>query len=235
MPRRRGHARKSGDGTEGDRAPTAGQGGQPGAAHADLLGQHPGRRADHGRRPHARHPHPMVPATAGPQRPAADARARRRRRRAANSTSSSRCCRGRPAPVGEIVDRTIAGPGGRLRVRIYRPAGSVARLLPTILYLHGGGWVIGSLEAYDLPCRFFCARSGCAVVAVDYRLAPEHKFPAAARRRRRGVPLARASMRSSSASIRTASSSPAIRPAGRSPPWSRSRCAARRARPACNG
>lgn len=86
---------------------------------------------------------------------------------------------GRPAPVGEIVDRTIAGPGGRLRVRIYRPAGSVARLLPGILYFHGGGWVIGSLEAYDLPCRFFCARTGCAVVAVDYRLAPEHKFPAA--------------------------------------------------------
>ena len=85
---------------------------------------------------------------------------------------------GRPAPVGEIVDRTIAGPGGRLRVRIYRPAGSVARLLPTVLYFHGGGWAIGSLEAYDLPCRFFCARSGCAVVAVDYRLAPEHKFPA---------------------------------------------------------
>ncbi|MBN9086461.1 MAG: alpha/beta hydrolase [Reyranella sp.] len=85
---------------------------------------------------------------------------------------------GRPAPVGEIVDRTIAGPGGRLRVRIYRPAGSVARLLPGILYFHGGGWVIGSLEAYDLPCRFFCARTGCAVVAVDYRLAPEHKFPA---------------------------------------------------------
>jgi acetyl esterase len=54
----------------------------------------------------------------------------------------------------------------------------VARLLPGILYFHGGGWVIGSLEAYDLPCRFFSARTGCAVVAVDYRLAPEHKFPA---------------------------------------------------------
>jgi acetyl esterase len=85
---------------------------------------------------------------------------------------------GRPAPIGEIVDRTVAGPGGRMRVRLYRPAGSVARLLPAILYLHGGGWVIGSLEAYDLPCRFFCARTGCAVVAVDYRLAPEHKFSA---------------------------------------------------------
>jgi acetyl esterase len=86
---------------------------------------------------------------------------------------------GGPAPVGEIVDRTIAGPAGRLRVRLYRPASSVARLLPTILYYHGGGWVIGSLEGYDLPCRFFCAHTGCAVVAVDYRLAPEHKFPAA--------------------------------------------------------
>ncbi|UYN96164.1 MAG: alpha/beta hydrolase fold domain-containing protein [Enhydrobacter sp.] len=86
---------------------------------------------------------------------------------------------GRPAPVGEILDRTIMGPAGRLRTRIYRPAGSVARLLPTILYFHGGGWVIGSIEAYDLPYRFICARSDCAVVAVDYRLAPEHRFPAA--------------------------------------------------------
>ena len=86
---------------------------------------------------------------------------------------------GRPAPIGEIVDRTIPGPAGRLRVRIYRPAGNVGRLQPTILYFHGGGWVIGSLEGYDLACRYFCARSGCAVVAVDYRLAPEHKFPAA--------------------------------------------------------
>ena len=91
---------------------------------------------------------------------------------------------GRPAPVGEIVDRTTAnGTGGNgagsLRIRIYRPAHSVARLLPTILYFHGGGFVIGSLEGYDLACRYFCARSGCAVVSVDYRLAPEHKFSAA--------------------------------------------------------
>jgi len=86
---------------------------------------------------------------------------------------------GRPAPVGEIVDRTMPGPAGPMRIRIYRPAGTVARLLPTILYFHGGGWVIGSLEGYDLACRYFCARSGCAIVSVDYRLAPEHKFPAA--------------------------------------------------------
>ena len=142
---------------------------------------------------------------------------------------------GRPAPVGEIVDRTIAGPAGRLRVRIYRPAGSVARLLPTILYFHGGGWVIGSLEAYDLPCRFFCARTGCAVVAVDYRLAPEHKFPAA--------------LDDAVAAFRWLAAE-AERPRHRSRPHRRrrrfgrrharrrrrrSRCAARRARPACNG
>lgn len=86
---------------------------------------------------------------------------------------------GGPAPVSSILDRTVPGPAGPMRVRIYRPAGTVARLLPTIVYFHGGGWVIGSLEGYDLACRYFCARSGCAVVAVDYRLAPEHKFPAA--------------------------------------------------------
>jgi acetyl esterase len=86
---------------------------------------------------------------------------------------------GRPALVGEIVDRTVETQGGRLRIRFYRPAGAVARLLPTILYLHGGGWTIGSLEAFDGPCRFLCARTGCALVAVDYRLAPEHRFPAA--------------------------------------------------------
>ncbi len=86
---------------------------------------------------------------------------------------------GRPAAVGEIVDRIVGTPEGRMRVRTYRPAGSAAGLLPAILYFHGGGWVIGSLEGYDLPCRFFCAATGCAVVAIDYRLAPEHKFPAA--------------------------------------------------------
>ncbi|MBL6614099.1 MAG: alpha/beta hydrolase fold domain-containing protein [Reyranella sp.] len=86
---------------------------------------------------------------------------------------------GKAAPIGEMVDRTIDGPAGRLRIRLYRPAGAVARLLPAILYLHGGGWVMGSLEGYDLVSRYICARAGCAVVAVDYRLAPEHKFPAA--------------------------------------------------------
>jgi acetyl esterase len=86
---------------------------------------------------------------------------------------------GRPYPIGEIVDRTFDGPGGKLRVRLYRPMGAATHPLPAILYFHGGGWIIGSLEAYDRVCRYFAARTGCVVVAVDYRLAPEHRFPAA--------------------------------------------------------
>ena len=85
---------------------------------------------------------------------------------------------GSAAPIGEMIDRTIEGPAGRMRIRIYRPAGTVVRLLPAILYFHGGGWVMGSLEGYDLVYRYFCAQSECALIAIDYRLAPEHKFPA---------------------------------------------------------
>ncbi|MBV8393387.1 MAG: alpha/beta hydrolase [Alphaproteobacteria bacterium] len=89
---------------------------------------------------------------------------------------------GPPEPVSEIVDRIVATPGagvdGRLRVRLYRPENGGPHL-PVILFFHGGGFVIGSLEGYDVPCRHISARTGCAVAAVDYRLAPEHKFPAA--------------------------------------------------------
>jgi acetyl esterase len=81
--------------------------------------------------------------------------------------------------LGEVVDRTISGPAGRIPLRIYHPAATNAgRQPPAILWLHGGGWVLGSLDAYDAPCRFLAARSEAVVVAVDYRLAPEHRFPA---------------------------------------------------------
>lgn len=80
--------------------------------------------------------------------------------------------------IGEVVDRAMDGPGGKLPLRIYRPSGLGAQRVPAILWLHGGGWTLGSLEAYDPPCRFLAARAGCVVVAVDYRQAPEHKFPA---------------------------------------------------------
>jgi acetyl esterase len=79
--------------------------------------------------------------------------------------------------VGSIVEQTLPGPGGPIRLRIYEPAG--ARPFPVLVYFHGGGWVIGSLDTHDGVCRALAARAPCIVVAVDYRLAPEHRFPAA--------------------------------------------------------
>ena len=88
---------------------------------------------------------------------------------------------GRPKKIGEIVDRTIPGPAGRLNVRIYRPWGMAptGNPKPIVVFYHGGGWTIGSLNSHDRPCRYLCHRADCIVVSVDYRLAPEHKFPAA--------------------------------------------------------
>jgi acetyl esterase len=81
------------------------------------------------------------------------------------------------------VVRNLAaeGPTGRIPLRLYRPAGVPdATRLPVYVYFHGGGWVIGDLESHDVLCRQLTAESGACVIAVDYRLAPEHKFPAAA-------------------------------------------------------
>jgi acetyl esterase len=80
--------------------------------------------------------------------------------------------------VAEVVNRTIPGPAGEIPVRIYRPEGRAP--FPALVYFHGGGWVIGSLETHDGSCRELANRAGCVVVSVDYRLAPEHRYPAAA-------------------------------------------------------
>jgi acetyl esterase len=82
-------------------------------------------------------------------------------------------------PVGSVEDRTIDGPGGDLALRIYRPEGAGEGPLPAVVFFHGGGHVLGSLDTHDLVARNLCADSGAVVVNVDYRLAPEHKFPAA--------------------------------------------------------
>jgi acetyl esterase len=82
-------------------------------------------------------------------------------------------------PVGSVTDRTIPGPAGEIPVRIYLPAGDAAPS-GVLVWMHGGGWVIGSLDENERACRAVCARSGAAIVSVDYRLAPEHRFPAAA-------------------------------------------------------
>ncbi len=82
---------------------------------------------------------------------------------------------GEPDPIGLVLDQTLPGP---IRVRVYQPR-AAAPELPVLVYFHGGGWVYGSIETHDGVCRALCARTPCVVVSVDYRLAPEHRFPAA--------------------------------------------------------
>ncbi len=83
-------------------------------------------------------------------------------------------------PVGDVVDRTIPTPGGVLPVRLYAPAGKFANV-PLVIMFHGGGFVFGGLDGtYDHICRVLCAQLGCRVMSVDYRLAPENKFPTGA-------------------------------------------------------
>ena len=82
-----------------------------------------------------------------------------------------------PRPLHEVRDAVIEGPAGELPLRIYRP--SEAHDLPGLLFFHGGGWVLGDLDLSDNLCRELAAGVGCVVVSVDYRLAPEHRFPAA--------------------------------------------------------
>jgi acetyl esterase len=87
---------------------------------------------------------------------------------------------GSPEEVASVENRTIPGPAGAIPIRIYRPRGAGAGPLPVLVFFHGGGWVIGNLDTVDVPVRALANRSGCLVVSVDYRLAPEAKFPAAA-------------------------------------------------------
>ena len=83
-----------------------------------------------------------------------------------------------PEAVARVEDRRIPGPAGDIPVRVYRPTG--AGRFPVFVFFHGGGWVMGDLESVDRTCRSFCNLSGCCVVSVDYRLAPEARYPAAA-------------------------------------------------------
>ena len=85
-----------------------------------------------------------------------------------------------PPPVASVQSLQAEGPLGPIPLRLYRPLGTMPdQTLPALVYYHGGGWVIGDLDTHDTLCRELANHSGCAVVSVDYRLAPEHRFPAA--------------------------------------------------------
>jgi len=128
----------------------------------------------------AAQPAPAVPSTFAERVAAARAR-----------SSRHTPVRGMPEAVAKVVDRTLPGPGGAIPVRIYDPrdgraggadaaAGNEAiSRAPALLYYHGGGFVSGNLESHDVLMRAFANRAQCVVIAVDYRLAPEHPYPAA--------------------------------------------------------
>jgi len=84
---------------------------------------------------------------------------------------------GPPRPMARVEEMRIPVPGGEVAARLYEANGAPP-VGPLLLYYHGGGWVIGDLETHDGLCRFLAALGGCRVLAVDYRLAPEHPFPA---------------------------------------------------------
>ena len=85
-----------------------------------------------------------------------------------------------PMPVSEASDLACPGPHGDIPLRCYRPlVANPAERLPVLVFFHGGGWVIGDLDTHDGVCRHLANAGGCAVVAVDYRMGPENRFPAA--------------------------------------------------------
>jgi len=83
---------------------------------------------------------------------------------------------GTPVPVARVESLTLPGAAGPLAARLYVPDGEIRGLL---VYYHGGGWVVGDLDTHEAPCRFLAREAGMAVLSVAYRLAPEHRFPAA--------------------------------------------------------
>ncbi|HEX4860073.1 MAG TPA: alpha/beta hydrolase [Rhizomicrobium sp.] len=98
---------------------------------------------------------------------------------AARAAMKSRLLAGKETPIGEVRNLTIPGPAHDIALRSYTPVDAKEAMLPGLVFFHGGGFVIGDLDTHDDLCRCLANGSGCRVVSVDYRLAPEHPFPAA--------------------------------------------------------
>jgi acetyl esterase len=86
---------------------------------------------------------------------------------------------GTAAPIGAVEELSLPGPAGPLGARLYTPVDAPQAQLPGLIYFHGGGLVAGTLDTHDAICRSLANASGCRLISVDYRLAPEHPFPAA--------------------------------------------------------
>ena len=95
----------------------------------------------------------------------------------AQMEATARSRKAEPLPVARVAERMVPGPAGGIRLRLYWP--NAAAPAPVIVYYHGGGHVIGSLDTHDLIARNLCAGTEALVASVDYRMGPEHKFPAA--------------------------------------------------------
>ena len=91
--------------------------------------------------------------------------------------ATARARKAEPLPVARVEERMIPGPAGEIRSRLYWP--QAAAPVPAIAYYHGGGHVIGSLDTHDFVARNLCGGTGALVASVDYRMGPEHRFPAA--------------------------------------------------------
>ncbi|HEY6430750.1 MAG TPA: alpha/beta hydrolase, partial [Acetobacteraceae bacterium] len=83
-----------------------------------------------------------------------------------------------PEDVAEVLDFSAPGPHGDIPLRLYRPRGAGTEQLPGLVYYHGGGWLLGDIDSHDVICRRLANAARCVTVSVDYRMAPENKFPA---------------------------------------------------------
>lgn len=96
----------------------------------------------------------------------------------ADNRADTRAAAGPPRPMAKIERLELPGPAAAIAARLYVPPGLAATPGPLLVYFHGGGWVVGSLDTHDGVCRFLADNVGARVLSVDYRLAPEHPFPA---------------------------------------------------------
>ena len=97
----------------------------------------------------------------------------------AQMEATARARKAEPLPVARVEERPIPGPAGEIRLRLYCPNAVRRGGVPAIVYYHGGGHVIGSLDTHDFVARNLCAGAEALVASVDYRMGPEHRFPAA--------------------------------------------------------